>query len=77
MFRPKDLDDKLRTHSVLKHSEMVDSLAAGKSEAGYEITHTKSKEDKGGSGIDVFAYEEAGVHAPEAKDLKPGSMQAK
>ena len=60
VYRPKDLDDKLRTQAVLRHGEMVDSVAAGKSGHGYEITHSKSKEDKGGSGIDVFAYEEAG-----------------
>lgn len=75
VFRPKDLDDKLRTHSVLKHGDMVSSVSAGKQEEGYEITHSKSKEDRGGSGIDVYAYEEAGVHAPEAKDLKPGNLQ--
>jgi len=74
VFRPKDLDDKLRTYSVLRHGEMVDSVSAGKKEEGFEITHSKSKEDKG-SGIDVYAYEEAGVHALEAKDLKPGDMQ--
>ena len=77
VFRPKDLDDKLRTHSVLKHGDMVSSISAGKSEQGYELTHSKSKEDRGGSGIDVYAYEEAGVHALEAKDLKPGNIQAK
>jgi hypothetical protein len=77
VFRPKDLDDKLRTYSVLKHGDMVASIAAGKQEEGFELTHSKSKEDRGGSGIDVYAFEEAGVHAPEAKDLKPGNLQAK
>ena len=77
VFRPKDLDEKLRTHSLLKHGEMVDSISSGKSGEGYEITHSKSKEDRGGSGIDVYAYEEAGVHAQTAADLKPGNLQVK
>jgi hypothetical protein len=74
VFRPKDLDDKLRTHAVNLHGDMVSSLAAGKEESGYEITHSKSKEDRGGGKLDVYAYEEAGVHAPTAKELiKPGA----
>jgi len=77
MFRPKDLDDKLRTYPVQRHAENVSSISAGKQDRGYEITYTKSEEDRGGSGIDVYAYEEAGVHAPEAKDLKPGNLQGK
>jgi hypothetical protein len=77
VFRPKDLDEKLRTHSVLKHGDMVSSISAGKQESGYETTFSKSKEDTGSSGIDVYAYEEPGVHALEAKDLKPGNLQVK
>lgn len=76
VYRPKDLDDKLRTHAVLRHAEMVESISAGKSELGYETTFSKSKEDKGGSGIDVYAYEEAGEHAKTADDLKPGNLKA-
>lgn len=73
VFRPKDLDDKLRSRSISLHNDMVSSLSAGKEGSGYDITHTKSKEDKGGSGLDVYAYEEAGVHAEKAENLiKPG-----
>ncbi len=61
VYRPKDLDEKLRTQAVLRHGDMVDSVAAGKSGHGYEITHSKSAEDKGSSGLEVFAFEEAGV----------------
>jgi hypothetical protein len=60
VFRPKDLDEKLRTLAVLRHGDMVESVAAGKSGQGYEITHSKSKEDRGSGGLEVFAYEEAG-----------------
>ncbi len=70
VYRPKALDDKLRTSAVLRHGEMVSSVAAGKQGEGYELTHEKSKEDKGGKGIDVYAYEEPGVQAMTAGDLK-------
>jgi hypothetical protein len=59
VFRPKDLDDKLRTRAVHLHGEIVESMAAGKEEDGYSLTHTKSKSDDG-SKLDVVAYEEAG-----------------
>lgn len=75
IYRPKNLDEKLRTYSVLRHAEMVSSVSAGKHEEGFEVTHDKSKEDKGGSGMEVYAYEEAGTHAPTAADLKPGDLQ--
>ncbi len=59
VYRPKDLDDKLRTRSVFLHTEATESLSAGKKEEGWELTHSKSKTDDG-SKIDVVAYEEAG-----------------
>ena len=59
VYRPKDLDDKLRTRPVYLHGAMTDSLSAGKREEGWELTHSKSKTDDG-SKIDVVAYEEAG-----------------
>lgn len=59
VYRPKDLDDKMRTRPVYLHGEMTDALSAGKREEGWELTHSKSKSDDG-SKIDVVAYEEAG-----------------
>jgi hypothetical protein len=59
VYRPKDLDDKLRTRSVYLHGEITSSMAEGKKEDGWELTHSKSKTDTG-SNIDVVAYEEAG-----------------
>lgn len=74
VFRPKDLDDKMRTRAVHLHGELVSSLEEGKEARGFDITHSKSKEDRGGSGLDVYAYEEPGVHAEKATDLiKPGA----
>lgn len=65
VFRPKDIDDRLRTRSVFLHGEIVDSLAAGKVGDGYQVTHMKYNEAHGrpqeDSGkLDVVAYEEAG-----------------
>ena len=59
VYRPKDLDDKMRTRPVYLHGEMTDALSAGKREEGWELTHSKSKTDDG-SKMDVVAYEEAG-----------------
>ena len=65
VFRPKDLDDMLRSRAVSLHSEIVSGVAAGKQGDGYEVTHMKYNEAHGrpaeDSGkLDVVAYEEAG-----------------
>ena len=57
IFRPKDLDDMLRTRPVFAHKEMVESVEAGKEEKGYQLTYKKGEDD---SKLDVVAYEEAG-----------------
>jgi hypothetical protein len=61
-FRPKDLDSKLRTHSVVQHAAMIESVSTGKETEGYTTSFDKFRGDvdKGGS-IDVVAYEEAGT----------------
>ena len=59
VFRPKDIDDRMRTRAVHLHGEIVDSLEAGKQGDGWSTTHSKSKTDDGAK-IDVVAYEEAG-----------------
>jgi len=67
VFRPKDLDERLRTGPVLAHADMVSTMEAGKQSEGYDLTQAKFKqgdrsqaerENKGS--IDVVAYEEAG-----------------
>jgi hypothetical protein len=84
VFRPIDLDAKMRTFPVSLHTGMVDALRAGKSERLYGITNQKfSDSDQSsearaaasGSGIDVYAYEEAGEQAKTASDLKAGDLQ--
>ncbi len=57
VYRPKDLDEKLRTYPVLRHAEMVGALRAGKSGDGYDISGSKGEDS---SKIDVFAAEPAG-----------------
>ena len=59
IYRPKDLDDKLRTYPVLRHAEMVGALRDGKSGQGYEISSKKGEDS--GSKIEVVAAEEAGT----------------
>ncbi len=68
VFRPKDIDDKLRTRPVVAHKDMVASIEAGKEADGYEVTHLKYKEgdqrlevkvDRGAK-VTVVAQEEAG-----------------
>lgn len=67
VFRPKDLDEKLRTFPIVAHAEMTSTLKEGKKEDGFEITHSKfrgdfSEESGGNRGkMDVVAYEEAGT----------------
>ena len=58
VFRPKDLDDKLRTRAVFVHGEMVESLAAGKKEEGWDTTFSKGMKDD--TNIDVVVEEPAG-----------------
>ena len=58
-FRPKDLDSKLRTRSVVQHAAITESLSEGKQEEHYSTTFTKGEEDKD-SKMDVVAFEEAG-----------------
>src|SRR4030043_2402085 len=41
VYRPKDLDEKLRTYPVLRHAEMVSALRDGKSGQGYELSQSK------------------------------------
>lgn len=57
VYRPKDLDEKLRTYPVLRHSEMVSSLREGKTGQGYELSQKKGEDS---SNIHVVAAEEAG-----------------
>ncbi len=68
VFRPKDLDEKLRTRPVFAHKEMVESLEAGKEGEGYELTHLRYKDgdrtpaakaDRDAK-VTVVAQEEAG-----------------
>ncbi len=68
VFRPKDLDDKLRTRPVFAHKEMVESVEAGKEGDGFEVTHLKYKDgdrrpevkaDQQAK-VTVVAHEEAG-----------------
>ncbi len=68
VFRPKDLDDHLRTYPVKAHEEIVSTLTAGKQEDGFEVTHLKYKDgdhrpevraDKSAK-VEVVAYENAG-----------------
>jgi len=84
IFRPKDLDEKLRTFPVSAHKEIVESLRSGKKERLYSVTNQKFAESDdsaearaatSGSGIEVYAFEEAGEQAKAASDLKPGDMQ--
>jgi hypothetical protein len=68
VFRPKDIDDRMRSRSVLLHEEMVTSLEAGKEGDGYDITHLKYKDGdrrpevsrEKSARVEVVAYEEAG-----------------
>ena len=68
VFRPKDIDDRMRTRPVVLHEEMVESLQAGKVEDGYEVTHLKYGEGdrrpevsrEKSARVEVVAYEEAG-----------------
>lgn len=68
VFRPKDIDDRLRTYPVQAHAEMVSTLASGKQEDGFEVTHLKYKDgdrnpaaaaDRAAK-VDVVAFEPAG-----------------
>lgn len=68
VFRPKDLDDRLRTRPVFAHKEMVESMEAGKEADGYEVTHLRYKDgdrrpevkaDQSAK-VTVIAQEEAG-----------------
>ena len=69
VYRPKDLDDKMRTKSVLAHRDMVSASQSPKSTDHYEITSSKGKEAES-SKIDVQVYEEAGEPVADAKDMK-------
>jgi hypothetical protein len=65
VFRPKDLDDKMRTRAVSLHGDIVEGVSAGKQADGYEVTHMKYNESQGrptadSAKLDVVAYEEAG-----------------
>lgn len=65
VFRPKDLDDKLRTRAVSLHGDIVAGVSAGKQGDGFEVTHMKYNETHGrppgdSAKLDVVAYEEAG-----------------
>jgi hypothetical protein len=68
LFRPKDLDDKLRTHAVVSHVAQTEAVSAGKQTSGYELTHLKYREgdhrpevsaDRSAK-VEVVAYEDAG-----------------
>jgi len=59
IYRPKDLDEKLRTYPVLRHIEMSKALKEGKAGQGYEISQKKGEDS--GSKIEVIAAEEAGT----------------
>ena len=68
VFRPKDIDERLRTYPIQAHREMVSTLEAGKQEDGFEVTHLKYKDgdrnplaaaDRAAK-VDVVAYEPAG-----------------
>ena len=70
LYRPKELDLKLRTYPVEVHKSTLSTLSAGKQEDGFEITHSKYKAgdrsaaeraDKSGGKVEVVAYEEAGT----------------
>ena len=74
VFRPKDIDDRLRNISVLTHMDMVSTLEAGKQGDKYDITYSKSR-GEGDSRMDVYAYEEPGIEAPTAADLRKGELQ--
>ena len=68
VFRPKDIDDRMKTRPVVLHGEMVSSLETGKEGDGYEISHLRYKDgDKRpevsrekSARVEVVAYEEAG-----------------
>lgn len=62
IYRPKDLDNKLRTYPVLRHAETVSALKSGKSGQGYEFSQSKGEDD---SKIDVVAAEHAGTEGIE------------
>ena len=68
VFRPKDIDDRLRTYPIQAHKDMVATLEAGKQEDGFEVTYLKYRDgdrnplaaaDKAAK-VDVVAYEPAG-----------------
>jgi hypothetical protein len=59
IYRPIELDEKLRTYPVLRHAEMVSAIRDGKSGQGYEISQKKGEDT--GSNIEVIAAEEAGT----------------
>lgn len=59
VYRPKDLDDTMRTVSVMRHSEIVSSIQSGKDNPeGYSTSFEKGRGE--GSKIEVVAYEQAG-----------------
>jgi hypothetical protein len=69
IYRPKDLDDRLRTYPVKAHADMLATLKAGKQETGFEVTHLKYKdgdhsadaaEDKRGGSFTPVVAEDAG-----------------
>lgn len=65
VYRPRDLDEKLRTYPVLRHVEMANVLKDGKAGQGYELSGSKGSDD---SKIHVVAQEEAGSVGVEVVD---------
>lgn len=58
MYRPQDIEQRMRTRPVLAHKETVETLESPKQGDQWDITSVRGKDAD--SKIDVVAYEEAG-----------------